>query len=185
MHLQLQQHSPQHRQNRTGFESLLEQCVAPGQVSETATSPDATDADRRYHHHHYDHQHRMQVQASAAASLADHGAISSVPPDVGGCGVVQDIDRSAKSPTPSAGDAPPSRPSDIVCTDPTPTSPLSLPSPYYDRNPIVGFPLHHFHHVPKSPVSPTAVVPLANVQNVVYVAGDQDLQIANNSKVRD
>jgi hypothetical protein len=73
---------------------------------------------------------------------------------------------------------------------------LQLPSPYYDRNPVISFPVHHHHHHrhhhrgTKSPPPPSTnatatAIPLANVQNVAYATGDQHHRdhYANSSKV--
>lgn len=155
MQLQLQQ--PQRRHDRTGFEALLDQ---PAPVAETS--------DR------YDHSHRHRRPPATGAGLSD-----AAPSGFTGSPTEADDATSA------ATAARPGRPQDEAVTTPPPPSPLSLPSPYYDRNP--GFPVHHHHHrhrhhhVPKTPPPITATVPLGNVQNVVYSTGDQDHN-ANNSK---
>lgn len=168
MQLQLQQ--PQRRHDRTGFGALLDQPVS---VSETSppggTSPwstGVTDTAGRYDHPH-------------------HNRGSDVPSDFTGSPTEAD------DATVAATAARPGRPQDEAVTTPPPPSPLSLPSPYYDRNPVIGFPVHHHHHhhhhVPKSPPPITATVPLGNVQNVVYATSDHqdhsDLHHANSSKV--
>lgn len=198
MHLQLQQQQqtqPYKRQNnRTGFEALLDQptvqpataekSLSPGgggtawspDVSAawspgggTAWSPAAADTAGRYRHHHIHHNHHDHQSGPAAepenGRWPTRKSSDAATPD--GIGFVD-------------GDA------TAAATTPPPPSPLSLPSPYYDRNPIVGFPQHNHHHqhhhAPKSPVT----VPLANVQNVVHAGADQDHHdhYANNSKVR-
>lgn len=139
MQLQLQL-QPQRRQNRTGFESLLDQPSA-------ATSVDGVGCPQNHVvllHHHYEHRAGSTAAQSGSGAAVDSGDVDA---------------ETAYSPVPVA----------------TPTSPsqLSLPSPYYDRNPIIGFQSHHRQqqHHQYSPKSPITVVPLANVQNVV---GDQD-----------
>lgn len=87
---------------------------------------------------------------------------------------------SAQSPETTAADR------ESVPVSPGPASPLSLPSPYYDRNPVVGFPPHHHHHhhhqyhnaPPKSPAA-AAAVPLANVQNVVDQDSNSNVSVYN------
>lgn len=152
---------PQRRHNRTGFETLLDRTAA----DETAVSPppgaswSPVDAGR-YRHHHRHHDHQLPGP---------------------------DTENDAPSANPSDGRRSPFTVPAV--TTPPPPSPLSLPSPYYDRNPIIGFPLHQHHHAPKSPTVTTAAaaVPLANVQNVVRAGADQDPHndhyANNNSKV--
>lgn len=179
MQLQLQQ--PQRRHDRTGFEALLDQ---PAPVAETSppggpSSPWSTaaftDTAGRYDHH----LHRRRGAPATGVGLSD---------------VHTGSPTEADDATAAAAAARPGRPQDEAVTTPPPPSPLSLPSPYYDRNP--GFPVHHHHHhhhqhhvskSPPPPITATATVPLANVQNVVYACtGDQDHKndyYANGSKV--
>lgn len=182
MQLQLQLQQPQRRHDRTGFEALLDQ---PMPVAETSppggTLPWSTavtgDTAGRYNHPH----HRQGPPATSAGltdSPSDH---------IGSPTEADDA-------TVAVTAARPGRPQDQAVTTPPPPSPLQLPSPYYDRNPVIGFPVHHHHHhhhhhVPKSPTNATATVPLANVQNVAYATTGQDPQdrndhYANSSKVR-
>jgi len=178
MQLQLQLQQPQRRHDRTGFEALLDQ---PVPVSETSppggTSPwstGVTDTASRYDHPH----HRRGPPATAAGRSDVSSNVTGSPTE-------------ADDATVAATAARPGRPQDEAVTTPPPPSPLSLPSPYYDRNPVIGFPVHHHHHhhhhVPKSPPPITATVPLGNVQNVVHATGDHqdhnDLHHANSSKV--
>lgn len=199
MHLQLQQQQPHRRQdNRTGFEVLLDQATtetsssggaststtwspdvgaawSPG--SGTAWSPSADTNAGRYHHHQVHHYHHDRPNGLVADS---ENGWPRKPSDATTPDSIDFVDEDGcNSPT--------------AATTPLPTSPLSLPSPYYDRNPIIGFPLHNHHHQhhhsSKSPVTATtaaATVPLANVQNVVHAGIDQDHHdhYANNSKVR-
>ncbi|XP_022169027.1 uncharacterized protein LOC111032870 isoform X2 [Myzus persicae] len=176
MQLQLQLQQPQRRHDRTGFEALLDQPVPVAETSPPGgTSPwstGVTDTVGRY-----DHPHHRRGPPATGAGLS---------------GVLSDLTGSpteADDATASATAARPGRPQDEAVTTPPPPSPaLSLPSPYYDRNPVIGFPVHHHHHhhhVPKSPPPITATVPLGNVQNVVHATGDQDyndLHYANSSK---
>uniref|UniRef100_A0A2S2QL91 Uncharacterized protein n=1 Tax=Sipha flava TaxID=143950 RepID=A0A2S2QL91_9HEMI len=211
MHLQLQQQHQQQQQqqphrrqdNRTGFEVLLDQPAAARATAETSSSAgvsagtawspnvgaawspgggtawspsaDTTAGRYRNHHVHY-HQHDRPNGSAAEPENGWPGkpTDAATPNDIGfvdGDGGI--------SPTATA-----------AATSPPPPSPLSLPSPYYDRNPIVGFPLHNHHHQhhhsSKSPVTAAAAAaaPLANVQNVVHAGADQDHHdhYANNSK---
>ncbi|XP_015373412.1 PREDICTED: ubiquitin carboxyl-terminal hydrolase 36 [Diuraphis noxia] len=177
MQLQLQLQQPQRRHDRTGFEALLDQPVPVTETSPSSggTSPwstGVTDMAGRY-----DHPHHRLGPSTTGAGRSD---------------VLQDLTSSpteADDATVAANAARPGCPQDEAVTTPPPPSPLSLPSPYYDRNPVIGFPVyhhhHHHHHVPKSPPPITATVPLGNVQNVVYATGDQDhndLLYANSSK---
>lgn len=176
MQLQLQQ--PQRRHDRTGFEALLGQPVPVAETSPPGgTSPWSTgvaDTAGRY-----DRPHHLWGPPATGAGLSD------VPSDITGSPTEAD------DATAAASAARPGRPQDEAVTTPPPPSPLQLPSPYYDRNPVGGFPVHHHHHhhhhAPKSPPPITATVPLGNVQNVVYATGDQqdhnDLHHANSSKV--
>ncbi|XP_027841989.2 uncharacterized protein LOC114123280 [Aphis gossypii] len=183
MQLQLQLQPPQRRHDRTGFEALLDQ---PMPVAETSppggTLPWSTgvtgDTAGRYNHQH----HRQGPPAATGA-----GPQSDAPSDHIGSPTEAD------DATAAVTAARPGRPQDQAVTTPPPPSPLQLPSPYYDRNPVIGFPVQHHHHhhhhhrVPKSPTNSTAAVPLANVQNVAYATTGQDLQdrsdhYANSSK---
>lgn len=153
---------PQRRHNRTGFETLLLQDRTADESAAVSPPPGApwSPADAGRYRHHRRHDHLLQGPNSEDSATPPDGA--------GHC----------------------SRSTEPAVTTPPPPSPLSLPSPYYDRNPIIGFPLHQHHHSPKSPTTATAAaaatIPLANVQNVVYTSTEQDLQgdhHANNSKV--
>lgn len=155
MQLQLQL-QPQRRQNRTGFETLLDQSTAA-----------ATAVDGVGHPQHNRHDRRPSPTAYQSGPGAAADGVTN-----GGDGVR----------TTTAAYSP------VAVTSPTSPSQLSLPSPYYDRNPIIiGFPPHRrqHHYQQYSPKSPGTTVPLANVQNVV---GDQDIDNncnMNTSKVRE
>lgn len=160
MQLQLQ---PQRRHNRTGFETLLDRAAA---ADETAVLPPPgaswSPVDAGRYRQHRCHDHLLPGPDSENTSSATAG-------------------------NPSDGRNSPS--TEPAVTTPPPPSPLSLPSPYYDRNPIIGFPLYQHHHASKSPTVATATfVPLTNVQNVVYADADHqdshnDQHANNNSKV--
>ncbi|XP_026821473.1 uncharacterized protein LOC113559890 isoform X2 [Rhopalosiphum maidis] len=181
MQLQLQLQQPQRRHDRTGFEAPLDQPMPvaetspPGGALPWSTAVTGDTAGR------YDHPHRRRGPPVAGAVPSD------APSDHTGSPTEAD-DATAAVPA-----ARPGRPQDRAVTTPPPPSPLQLPSPYYDRNPVIGFPVHHHHHHhhrhgSKSPPSPstnaTTTVPLANVQNVGYATGDQGHKdhYANSSK---
>ncbi|XP_025197472.1 mediator of RNA polymerase II transcription subunit 12 [Melanaphis sacchari] len=177
MQLQLQLQQPQRRHDRTGFETLLDQ---PMPVAETSppggtlpwSTAVASDTASRY-----DHPLGRRGPPATIAGLSDVSSDHTGSP------------AEADDATAAVTAARPGRPQDQAVTTPPPPSPLQLPSPYYDRNPVIGFPVHHHHHhhhhlVPKSPTNATTSVPLANVQNVGYATGDQDHNdhYANRSK---
>lgn len=178
MQLQLQQ--PQRRHDRTGFEALLDRPVPVAETSPPGgTSPWSTGVTDTAGRYDQPHHHRWGPSATGAG-------LSDVPSNVTGSPTEAD------DATVATTAARPGHPQDEAVTTPPSPSPLSLPSPYYDRNPVIGFPVHHHHHhhhhhVPKSPPPITTTVPLGNVQNVVYATGDQqdhnDLHHANSSKV--
>ncbi|KAL4126898.1 hypothetical protein QTP88_011098 [Uroleucon formosanum] len=177
MQLQLQQ--PQRRHDRTGFEALLDRPVPVAETSPPGgTSPWSTGVTDTAGRYDQPHHHRWGPSATGAG-------LSDVPSNVTGSPTEAD------DATVATTAARPGHPQDEAVTTPPSPSPLSLPSPYYDRNPVIGFPVHHHHHhhhhhVPKSPPPITTTVPLGNVQNVVYATGDQqdhnDLHHANSSK---
>lgn len=214
MHLQLkpqqQPPPPQRRHNRTGFETLLDQAQA---TDDSPSSPGAyrngtvgggapqqpqqqqwsTLEDQRPRHAvncRYDSLQRVVTPVNGAtADSANSAPPSPLSPSAGAVAAAVNAGP-GRWPVNGTAGSPGGWPAEELTT-PTSPSQLSLPSPYYDRNPVVGFPLHHQlrhygQHGAKSPVPVApATVPLANVQNVVY-PGDQDHNdhhLANNTKV--
>lgn len=141
MRLQLQQQQPpQTRHNRTGFETLLDQSAAERRAD------------------------------ACPAPILSRGGVSWSPDGRHQLRHADHRPHASQQQSPAAGRS--AAGVDAVATVGSPAasvaSPLSLPSPYYDRNPVVAFPFHG----PKSPPATVGSVPLANVQNVAYA--DQD-----------
>lgn len=154
MQLQLQP-QPQRRQDRTGFETMLDQSTV------VAAADGVCRPQHHAVHHRYDHHAAPSACQSDPSALAD-GSTN---------------DGNGVRTTPAAY-------SPVAVTTPTSPSQLSLPSPYYDRNPIViGFPQHHRNQQYQQ-YSPKSNAPLANVQNMVGDQGSDHNYNGNTSKVR-